>query len=171
MSLEGSEGLESQIEHNRLILTRKAGRALFEENGSVNEALHSSVGIHNAKFVIECVIQVYEFETGQVNLQSFFERLAGTSAEMEISRVTGRLGNTAERVLPNQLLGHAHNNGGLGLSHGFRTKGVRDLQNSHGTNVELVAFQQHREDLVFGAFEVHGDTCWVLEGVSEAQHA
>ena len=128
-------------------------------------------GLRSVELIGESIINIDNIEAWKHDLDWLFEGLAGTGTEVIVDCVTGTFSNTSERVLPDELLGHAHNYGGLGFSHRLRAKAVRNLQDTERTHAKLIALKQHAEDLGVAWFESHLNLRWFLERILEDKHA
>jgi len=96
----------------------------------------------NVQLEVERINRVQVMEAGQHDTQSLVMRLSRSRLEVVINSLRGALSDSTKRVLPYELLAHAHDDGGLALSHGLRRERVRNLKDTEGTDAELVSLQE-----------------------------
>ena len=66
---------------------------------------------------------------------------------MEVDRLGGRLSDTLQWVLPDELLRHAYDDYRTAFCHSVRREAVWDLKDSKWTDSEFVSLEKERENL------------------------
>ena len=85
------------------------------------------VALGHVQLIRERVIDVDRVETWQHDLEGLFEGLASAGTEMIVDDVACGFSDASERVLPDELFGHADDDCCLRFGHRLRAEAVGDL--------------------------------------------
>ena len=124
--------------------------------------------ISNIDFVSEGISGSEILEPRKDQFESVFIGFSSLGLEMEVYICRGTLCYSLQRVTPDQLLAHTDDDGGLTFGHGLRRKGIGNLEDAEGSNIELVPLQQERKYLLVVTLHNNIDgrrfSEWVFEG-------